>query len=1729
MSPTQASPAPALVRQVTEQYKRYLKTSFRFLDEHLRRQFEEHLRTLDVVVRGPYVTLAREFARGRRLRDLVDEGVLHRGLLAADWPFGENALYLHQELAVRAGVAGRPYLVTTGTGSGKTEAFLIPVLDHCLKARERGEAGVKAILLYPMNALANDQLERLRGLLRHGAPPVSFGLYVRQDAERLDLPVPPVPGLERMSRQEIRRDPPDILLTNYKMLEYLLVRKEDRHLFTPALRFLVLDEIHSYRGALATEIACLIRRLKAHAGLSQGQLVGVGTSATVAEGEEGVRALAGFATSLFGEGFSAGDVFAEQAARPEDEDVPEWVPPVLTLTAEDLARSDVAEPERAVRLAERLCGRTTPPSGHPAARIRALLRGNAVVRALEEIFARPRTVEQAAVELAARVPGRSVLSGEDRAREIEAYLILGSTGDDAHPPRLRPKLHTFFHGVYDVYLCLDPACRTLVTHGQDQCPNCRSVAWPAVICRTCGQDFVKARLTAESEVPVPDTTFQSDDRTLFLTPRIHVFAEREEDVEPEDGTTEEATRPAGRRNRVASRSDRLEAVALCPFCGRLGGSRCGHCDRETVPYQLARGAVHKCPACGNVYTRGDVLSLLWSATAASVSVLATHHLAVLQGEDRKLLIFADNRQDAAHQAGYSADRHRAFAVRHLIEDAVRRAAPGGLALEDVPQRLVDGFQRIGLVGRLTGSELQKWLRVFAYEAAAEFCRSTGRRLSLENLGLVAVEYEFLEDLVRDPRFAAAAAAAGLAAAEAGGLVRAILDYMRRRRAVSFDFFREYINLEQLPWRELEEEPYSLRIPERELAPCAFMLDRPPHLKRRFEGIVREEGARGRPPAVQRLTERLIGDGHRAETFIRTAVRLAREHGLLERVEIRIPARERVAGAEPLQVARRVIRLVPAAEGWRCPACQEWRAYHLSICPTPRCDQGRLERAAADPENYYVSLYRNPPQRLKVVEHSAQISGEDRARREKDFKEGRLDVLVCTPTLELGVDIGPLRSVVLRNAPPMPANYLQRVGRAGRRLRVGFVSTFCGPGAHDRHAFEDPPWLVAGEFRPPAVRLDNRRVVERHLRSFLLEALEAELPGRMAAFLDDPRDPTARKREELEGLYAEAERRSEELTRRLAALFEADRAAGRVTAFDIDEVRPIVEGFRQDMEAVLDAWWAQVQRLNEEFKLYSTIGSSLYDRRKAAARQRAYYEITQDEERAYPLAYLADAGLLPSYQFPTDTFSLDPGVQDTPTLFRPAALALEEFAPGSLVYANNHKLKTIRAIYAGSRTGRGVVGAKSNLESSGLARAFYFCPECSLATEEPRNRCPGCGAGLGNHVNVAFIQQFEAEEQRRITADEEVRERRRFDVRHSLVDLDGGTVWLYAYPFLPLEHRRDARILVTNWGRRDPATGEGERFLLCAECGRHRPADDERARQWEEQHARYCRGALEELVLGYEFRTDALVVTVPWLPGTLDDDQGLLVTVAESLLVAATTLLETEPNEIDAFPRRLGKDQPGQVVLYETVPGGAGYLQTLALRLPRAAAAAYERIFGHDCERGCYRCLKRFGNQRWHALLDKRLVRDLLFDLSGAERVDPARVHAGAATQTLANQLEARRRERESGVYPRGHIEEVLLEALRRQPGLPEPARDHEVRDSSGALVTVPDFAWPDALLAVYCDGYQYHGNPDTLELDAQKRNFLQRHGWAVLTYWGRTILRDSARCAREVATVWQQRRRAAAP
>jgi ATP-dependent helicase YprA (DUF1998 family) len=437
----------ALAQKVRAEYRRYIETTFPVLDEGLRGQIDEKIRHEHLLWKGPYISLSRPFTMGATATQLVADGTLAAttGGIFSGW-----TLYDHQERAARRIASGKPTIVASSTGSGKTESFVIPIIDYCL--RQRGTPGVKAVLMYPMNALANDQLKRLRKLL--AGTGVTFGRYTgdtQAKEPRGNERPPDAPAEERLSRERIQEDPPDILLTNYAMLELLLVRREDHRIFRHnQMRFLVLDEVHTYGGARGIEVACLIRRFKEHVGRARGGLVCVGTSATVA-GED-AREVTEFVTKLFAESFTPEALILERFEEPAPLAAP-YVPPAPQIASATLDTFDTADEQATLALAERLCGRPAPAAPTLEERLAALLAENALLRALEGHLAIPRALDELVTFLGTLLERRGV-DHDALAREITAYLLIGSQARTSRGPRLRPKVHLLFRGLEGFTRCL---------------------------------------------------------------------------------------------------------------------------------------------------------------------------------------------------------------------------------------------------------------------------------------------------------------------------------------------------------------------------------------------------------------------------------------------------------------------------------------------------------------------------------------------------------------------------------------------------------------------------------------------------------------------------------------------------------------------------------------------------------------------------------------------------------------------------------------------------------------------------------------------------------------------------------------------------------------------------------------------------------------------------------------------------------------------------------------------------------------------------------------------------------------------------------------------------------------------------------------------------------------------------------------------------------------------------
>jgi ATP-dependent helicase YprA (DUF1998 family) len=314
---TRALDPVATAADVSATYRRYLQSLLTIRDPELRRRLETEIATVPMLHKGPFLEATPPYAAGASVRELIDTGVLSPAFerLNSDaLPF-DRPLYAHQEAAVRKVAAGRNIVVATGTGSGKTESFLLPILDHLAREQATGGLGpgIRALLLYPMNALANDQMRRLRRILTD-CPEITFGRYTGDTEENPakardsfnDLnPDEPLLRNELPSREEMRERPPHLLLTNYAMLEYLLLRPQDVDLFegdyADTWRFLVVDEAHVYDGTQGAEIAMLLRRLRDRV-VPDRSLRCIATSATIGAGGSPV-AVVDFARRLFGETF----------------------------------------------------------------------------------------------------------------------------------------------------------------------------------------------------------------------------------------------------------------------------------------------------------------------------------------------------------------------------------------------------------------------------------------------------------------------------------------------------------------------------------------------------------------------------------------------------------------------------------------------------------------------------------------------------------------------------------------------------------------------------------------------------------------------------------------------------------------------------------------------------------------------------------------------------------------------------------------------------------------------------------------------------------------------------------------------------------------------------------------------------------------------------------------------------------------------------------------------------------------------------------------------------------------------------------------------------------------------------------------------------------------------------------------------------------------------------------
>jgi ATP-dependent helicase YprA (DUF1998 family) len=1614
-----------IVERVKSSYKRYIKTAFPVLDDGLRRQMHDRIEQANLLWRGPFLSLQRPYARAdRTLAEQRHELELHPDLLKAGEyidekgdshaPFSEWKLFSHQQESIRDILDGHNTIVSSGTGSGKTEAFFLPILNYCL---QHPGPGVKAVILYPMNALANDQYERFAHYL--AGTGVSFARYTgdtpedRLHAERSGKELRPewLPEEALWYREEIRKAKtrPNILMTNYAMLEYLLLRKEDRVLFDDRFRFLVLDEVHTYHGARGIEVACLIRRLKEHVGKLDGKLLCIGTSATV-KGEE-VEPVARFASELFGEEFHTEHIHTEQyQPLPEQEDP--YLPPAPTIEESDLQQlrdlsnldlvydfclDHVAPEERVIGAMDAVQSQADPAAEF----LGLILKDNVLFRAIEETLVAPRSLEEVTRFLQtgiapeqARRGGqgngqRGLRAGMDEVylqREVEAYLLLGSKARRQGQPLVRPKVHIFWRGLQGFHRCTNPGCGLLYTDHIESCEACHARCLPIEVCRSCGQDFYRAYPDGAGEELEGLTGRKRKKKQLELPLSIHLVDEaqgneipihltyelhdnRESDEEDEDAAEEHA--------------QRIEAD-YCAACGTLhlagsGGCRCEQLQvvrsdaRSLLQPHVYLDKIHKCPACEGIYGGGmEVVTPLRSATMVSINILVEGLFQHLAPEQRRLIVFADNRQDTAFQAAYLNHKHAQFTSRQLIyqvlsEQQEQEGKP--VSFEKLQQLLFSKRQTYNIFApkpvRDDEGNLTYEIRPpqnpddVAYEyvdiqlsVLSEIARPGARRVSLEGLGMLSIEYFKREETLRDvaSRETKLQERWNLSGDELHHLLSALLDEMRWKRAFSHPKL-----LKPMETREHDFGRSSL--------PVGFL-----QYKRSAEKVpYRTFGffsRAGGDTLLMNYVGKIVGKDD-APVALSDFVDFLVQQGFIVQADIG----DQRASVQAFLVNHERAMLTVPDRSYQCNRCGNVTTHNVrGVCARWRCE-GRLEpyQPRAE-ENYYVDTYlHHEPLRMLSHEHSAQLSGTRRIEIERDFKQGRADILVCTPTMEMGVDIGDLPSVFMRNIPPSPANYAQRSGRAGRKERIALINVFALNRAHDTYFFDRPSEMIAGEIDPPDFTIENERILRRQINSLILEKLDYQFPSKLGELMAEAEEL------QIPELKDEVERRRDTIVTAVMKAFNKDRLEARkrdaLAWMTEAEIGRIVDSFYERLLEAFAPWLQERDVLFQEVLALTMEKAKLMrrDPKKAAElseREQHLYRLLDQTDGAYTLSYLSDKGFLPSYAFPSDTARLIAKGEVKQPVLRSMNMAMREYAPGNTVYMDGRKYQGI-----------GLDFHRSPVPD--LNRIYKRCEECDYVTlDVSETHCAYCSQPLSSRVHpVLTASSFVAERAEAIGPDEEYRQRAFYVVRSYLLRSDDSDTPARVEG-VSLRYQRGGEIFVVNTGM---AEEREDGFLLCRQCGYwHSPTNKKPFDEHKRLHNRreVCNGNGERYHLGYQFRTDVLMLEFEGVPTRTEE---FYLSLKAALIEAAGEVTGAEAGEISGFTRyvREGGQERWDLVMYDNVPGGAGYVRKAAERFAELLTVARALLDGCQCEKSCYKCLRSYENQFEHRQLDKALIQPYL--------------------------------------------------------------------------------------------------------------------------------------------------------
>ena len=1580
---------------IRDEFVSYLSTSFHLADRKYAEQFIHALKQENAISKGPYLDISDAFESGESIYHLIQEQELsplfeelEPGVPESEREIKLNrGLYKHQEKAIRKINAGKNIVVTTGTGSGKTECFLLPIINHLLREKEAGmlNDGVRAILIYPMNALANDQMKRLRLILRQ-YPDITFGVYNSstqyEDAAGIaeygrvfkdqdGKAMKPLKN-EAISRKTMQTHPPHILVTNYAMLEYMMLRPNDDSVFSHArLRFLVLDEAHIYRGATGIETSLLLRRLKARISNPK-EVQHILTSATLG-GKEADDDIISFARNLCDAEFEADDIIRSKTVMPK---LPETSQDVPFEVFQRLAHPDASLDEILKQY-----GLEIDCSQKDTEILYDLCVSSEAYKVLRRCAVRPMTVHEIASEM------RRYIDLQDE--DLVNLIYVASKAEKNKTSLIKARYHMFVRALEGAFITLNSNRKLYLT--RQNYAEIDGDIWKvfeAAVCDDCGRIGVAGKTV--------NNRLESSANRFDKSMEIYLLSSQGEELDIDEDDDEEYE------------EIKKEDYLLCAKCGEIHHESqktdfsCGHGDANLIRVRKAerRGTrdESKCPCCNLGHMKlfyigydaatavlgtelfeqlpetEEILETRKTPTVAEnnpfAMITAPKASVEIRRHKRQFLAFSDSRSEAAFYACYMTSFYEEFLRRrgiwHVIETNRDNISKHPWEISTLVQELTSYFDsnrtfaspgEKGTENLTATSARQAWIAVLNEMVNAR--RST----SLVSLGILDFVYKGNSEQLME----AVAKMYGQNAADMNALFNLLV-------------------MDIVYGGALEAEEGSLKNDEREYIyyaahPRRFKkckesdADRKKNYLNGWIPRAREKGKPFKNGRVTRLMNMLGIPEDKAKDLLSM---------YWDAVLVGGPFGMTTDGDGEYYFSTNRFVVVAGDESrpiYMCEKCGKTTMTNCkNQCTALKCD-GHLRRIPHESlidGNHYAKLYAEKMMSpLHIKEHTAQLGRAEQQEYQEMFVNKDINALSCSTTFEMGVDVGDLETVYLRNMPPSPANYVQRAGRAGRSIHsAAYALTYSKLSSHDFTYFENPERMISGKIGVPLFSISNEKVILRHIYAVALSdffAHNSDVYNRNNADVLLNQDGYERfksylreKPEELKDLLLRSIPREMWDAMGIPDWSWTDNLIGPDGTLCV-----AVMDFRETVE-----WY------EKEFRRLKKHG----DIQAAAHCERQMKEFRRGENDGKGqndlIEFLVRYNILPKYGFPVDTVELYQSMdfnQGRLQMVRDLQLAIAEYAPDAQVVADG-KLYTSRYIrklpQATGQDWREVYIAQCgnlscmtwNYRVIEPSRDGEFCISCGNPIEKVRWR-------KAIEPRKGFIAESKPKDVPLRKPDRSYRSDDYYIGDPQRKVMPKKTFRIFDEEKLQMEtSTNDSLMVVCN-----------DHFYVCDRCGYAISATSGKeekdfnsySKTYSKKHkspwGKDCDGLLHRKDLCHSFKTDVVRITF----GTSRaKNQATMLSVMYALLEAVSSVLDIERTDIKGCLHkvRFERSMIYEIILYDAVAGGAGHVRRLVTDdcgvFQRVIQKAISITKGCNCNPSCYNCLRNYYNQMIHDKLNR---------------------------------------------------------------------------------------------------------------------------------------------------------------